>query len=67
MVSTGHLACATQHGVQCVGNCGALPLTWRTACACSLEYIVDDELVEVTPVSVRIRKNPDAKTKKKRQ
>lgn len=24
-----------------------------------LEYVVDDELVEVTPVSVRIRKNPD--------
>lgn len=27
----------------------------------ALEYIVDDEMVEVTPVSVRIRKRPAAK------
>ncbi|KAK9810279.1 hypothetical protein WJX72_007818 [[Myrmecia] bisecta] len=27
----------------------------------ALEYIIDDELVEVTPVSIRIRKSPQAK------
>ena len=27
----------------------------------ALEYIVDDELVEVTPLSVRIRKGPKQK------
>ncbi|KAI7840975.1 hypothetical protein COHA_005204 [Chlorella ohadii] len=30
----------------------------------ALEYIADDELVEVTPASVRMRKNPAAKKKK---
>jgi GTP-binding protein len=29
-----------------------------------LEYVIDDELVEVTPLSVRIRKNPDTSNKK---
>ena len=29
-----------------------------------LEYVIDDELVEVTPVSVRMRKNPDIVNKK---
>ncbi|KAL4423835.1 hypothetical protein ABPG75_001136 [Micractinium tetrahymenae] len=30
----------------------------------ALEYVADDELVEVTPASVRVRKNPSAKKKK---
>ncbi|KAL4446235.1 hypothetical protein ABPG77_003042 [Micractinium sp. CCAP 211/92] len=30
----------------------------------ALEYVADDELVEVTPASVRVRKNPAAKKKK---
>ena len=36
-------------------------------CTCSLEYIIDDELVEVTPTSVRIRKNPDVRSSNKKQ
>lgn len=31
-----------------------------------LEYVIDDELVEVTPTSVRIRKNPDMSKKGKK-
>ena len=30
----------------------------------ALEYITDDELVEVTPVSIRIRKDPTAVNKR---
>lgn len=46
------------------GNrCPTTKPTEKTNCMCSLEYIVDDELVEVTPQSVRIRKNPDIKKK----
>lgn len=32
----------------------------------ALEYIVDDELVEVTPVSVRIRKDPSMAGRRKK-
>jgi GTP-binding protein len=30
----------------------------------ALEYVADDELVEITPISVRMRKNPNIKRKK---
>lgn len=45
--------------------CVVLGLAGALTCggARSLEYIVDDELVEVTPVNVRIRKNPDIKAR----
>lgn len=29
-----------------------------------LEYVIDDELVEVTPLNVRMRKNPEVVNKK---
>ena len=55
-----HGRCHTEH-------C-AMFLTARLRCSvccqrlcflCSLEYIVDDELVEVTPKATRMRKNPN--------
>jgi predicted membrane GTPase involved in stress response len=43
---------------------GVVPKVDLSLDAC-IEYISEDELVEVTPVSVRMLKNPDLMNKKK--
>lgn len=56
------------HDLRCVCTCSTVALdgTKDMSLDDCLEYVIDDELVEVTPASVRMRKNPDMNKKGKK-